>query len=258
MRAPPDRDHPHETVDDDARRERKRRRRNERGAHTLRARPSLARDHGERVLHASLPSIPPAPSNGGDTQDDQDSSTKANSTNDAQGEDAVGKHDSGEPQEGPRPTNAHASSRTKPASAAPRQNETDTQGKADRPIGSSFRSGWSRRNHRHTPEQTRYLEGRFAANPLPDAKEKEEIAKEVGTDKRTVTIWYQNKRARMRRASLSSPVEGSKSRSDDGGSSPIAPKTACARCGACAKREGKKEDVPPTETPSSEVANPDA
>jgi len=55
------------------------------------------------------------------------------------------------------------------------------------------------KRRKHTAEQTRYLEERFVANPLPCSDEKIRIAMRIGTDIRKVNVWYQNKRARQRR-----------------------------------------------------------
>jgi hypothetical protein len=88
--------------------------------------------------------------------------------------------------------------KAKPAISTPRVAEVAHNALAE--SAKSKAEAWSRKNRRHTPEQTRYMEECFAANPLPSPEEKEQIASKVGTDKRTVTIWYQNKRARVKRS----------------------------------------------------------
>jgi hypothetical protein len=56
-----------------------------------------------------------------------------------------------------------------------------------------------RRRHRLKPEETDYLTKEFQNNPKPTRKDIQEIASEIEMSERTVQIWFQNKRAKVRR-----------------------------------------------------------
>ncbi|CAO3686314.1 unnamed protein product [Umbelopsis vinacea] len=56
-----------------------------------------------------------------------------------------------------------------------------------------------RRRHRLKPEETDYLTNEFQNNPKPTRKDIQEIASEIEMSERTVQIWFQNKRAKLRR-----------------------------------------------------------
>jgi Tfp pilus assembly protein FimV len=57
----------------------------------------------------------------------------------------------------------------------------------------------SKRRHRVPPEHLQVLEEVFAAEPFPHAEAKNELALRLGMTKRSITIWFQNKRARLKR-----------------------------------------------------------
>ncbi|KAI8923663.1 homeobox domain-containing protein, partial [Entophlyctis helioformis] len=48
------------------------------------------------------------------------------------------------------------------------------------------------------PEQAEVLIQAFAKNALPDAAQREELAERTGLSARSVQIWFQNRRAKVR------------------------------------------------------------
>ena len=56
-----------------------------------------------------------------------------------------------------------------------------------------------RRRHRLRPEETDYLTEEFEHNPKPTRQKIQEIASDIDVSERTVQIWFQNRRAKLRR-----------------------------------------------------------
>ncbi|GAB5590211.1 Transcription factor [Umbelopsis nana] len=56
-----------------------------------------------------------------------------------------------------------------------------------------------KRRNRLKPEETEYLADKFQSNPKPTRKKIQEIAADMNINERTVQIWFQNKRAKLRR-----------------------------------------------------------
>lgn len=53
---------------------------------------------------------------------------------------------------------------------------------------------------RATPEQIAYLEASFNNNPMPNCKIREVIAQRIGMSERSIQIWFQNRRAKVKLA----------------------------------------------------------
>lgn len=53
---------------------------------------------------------------------------------------------------------------------------------------------------RATPEQIAYLEASFNNNPMPNCKVREVIAQRIGMSERSIQIWFQNRRAKVKLA----------------------------------------------------------
>jgi hypothetical protein len=70
-----------------------------------------------------------------------------------------------------------------------------------------------KRRHRVPPGHLQVLEEVFAAEPFPHAEAKDVLARRLGMTKRSITIWFQNKRARLKRSDneTSSPIKKNKS-----------------------------------------------
>ncbi|KAJ9084449.1 hypothetical protein DSO57_1024349 [Entomophthora muscae] len=51
---------------------------------------------------------------------------------------------------------------------------------------------------RATPEQQAFLESAFASNPSPNCKVRENMAQRVGMSERSIQIWFQNRRAKVK------------------------------------------------------------
>jgi Homeodomain len=56
-----------------------------------------------------------------------------------------------------------------------------------------------RQRHRLRPEETDFLAEEFQYNPKPNRQKIQEIASDIDVSERTVQIWFQNRRAKLRR-----------------------------------------------------------
>ncbi|ORY45911.1 homeobox, partial [Rhizoclosmatium globosum] len=61
------------------------------------------------------------------------------------------------------------------------------------------RSDGRRKRVHPTSEQQRLLEAFFAENPKPNSKRRLEISEAVNINVRSVQIWFQNRRTRLKR-----------------------------------------------------------
>eukprot|EP00164_Ancoracysta_twista_P001475 GFYU01001925.1.p1 GENE.GFYU01001925.1~~GFYU01001925.1.p1 ORF type:complete len:604 (-),score=184.61 GFYU01001925.1:301-2112(-) len=88
--------------------------------------------------------------------------------------------------------------------AAPRKIEvpSDSGGKSDEDDGGNMTpSGKNpRKRHRTTPEQLEILERSFKNDHMPNEQARFQIASQIGMSPRSVQIWFQNKRAKVKRA----------------------------------------------------------
>lgn len=68
---------------------------------------------------------------------------------------------------------------------------------------------------RVTPHQLKQLERVFASETHPSRGSREELARELGMELKSVTIWFQNKRQSIKRSVLSNGAPSRTSTSDD-------------------------------------------
>lgn len=68
---------------------------------------------------------------------------------------------------------------------------------------------------RVTPHQLKHLERVFASETHPSRGSREELARELGMELKSVTIWFQNKRQSIKRNILSNGAPSRTSTSDD-------------------------------------------
>lgn len=54
--------------------------------------------------------------------------------------------------------------------------------------------GAKKKRRRTTPGELLILEDAFRRNPLPDQRERQEIARKVAMDQKAIQIWFQNRR----------------------------------------------------------------
>lgn len=62
----------------------------------------------------------------------------------------------------------------------------------------SFDDSRKKKRNRATPEQVAVLESFFYSTPCPNSKQREELANQISMPERSVQIWFQNRRAKMR------------------------------------------------------------
>ncbi|KAJ3325111.1 hypothetical protein HDV06_004867 [Boothiomyces sp. JEL0866] len=70
-----------------------------------------------------------------------------------------------------------------------------------------------KKRQRTSQEQLQALSALFAQNPLPTAKQRQELAAQVGMTPRGVQVWFQNKRQTIKR--MQRPVSPVSERSDE-------------------------------------------
>ncbi|MCD7453702.1 hypothetical protein HAX54_021893 [Datura stramonium] len=63
-------------------------------------------------------------------------------------------------------------------------------------VGESSNS--QRKCHRHDLEQIQRLEASFKACPFPDAKQRNQLSREIGLDPKQIRFWFQNKRTQTK------------------------------------------------------------
>ncbi|KAI8377952.1 homeobox domain-containing protein, partial [Radiomyces spectabilis] len=51
---------------------------------------------------------------------------------------------------------------------------------------------------RTTPEQLAVLEKTFSVNPSPNNRVREQLSRELGMSERSIQIWFQNRRAKVK------------------------------------------------------------
>eukprot|EP00834_Sanchytrium_tribonematis_P000814 NODE_16_length_49026_cov_1.035992.p9 type:complete len:375 gc:universal NODE_16_length_49026_cov_1.035992:35930-34806(-) len=62
----------------------------------------------------------------------------------------------------------------------------------------SFEESRKKKRNRATPEQVAVLESFFYTTPCPNSKQREELATQIHMPERSVQIWFQNRRAKLR------------------------------------------------------------
>ena len=62
----------------------------------------------------------------------------------------------------------------------------------------SFEDPHKKKRNRATPEQVAVLESFFYSTPCPNSKQREDLASQISMPERSVQIWFQNRRAKMR------------------------------------------------------------
>ncbi|OAD01867.1 Homeodomain-like DNA binding domain-containing transcription factor, partial [Mucor lusitanicus CBS 277.49] len=55
-----------------------------------------------------------------------------------------------------------------------------------------------RKRTRATPEQLAVLEKTFNVNPSPNNRVREQLSRELGMSERSIQIWFQNRRAKVK------------------------------------------------------------
>ena len=59
---------------------------------------------------------------------------------------------------------------------------------------------------RVTPEQLAVLEREFECGMIPDLETRERLARQLGFTERRVQVWFQNRRAKMKKDNHSTPI----------------------------------------------------
>ncbi|KAI8982627.1 hypothetical protein BDB01DRAFT_793462 [Pilobolus umbonatus] len=72
-----------------------------------------------------------------------------------------------------------------------------------------YPSNGTRKRTHLKPSQVAVLQESFVTNTLPDASMRSYLANELGVSERTIQIWFQNRRAKVRKLEVSSPGQSS-------------------------------------------------
>ncbi|ORX62239.1 homeobox-domain-containing protein, partial [Hesseltinella vesiculosa] len=67
-----------------------------------------------------------------------------------------------------------------------------------------------RKRTRATPEQLAVLEKTFSVNPSPNNRVREQLSRELGMSERSIQIWFQNRRAKVKNMAKRSATAASK------------------------------------------------
>jgi hypothetical protein len=78
-----------------------------------------------------------------------------------------------------------------------------------------------KKRKKYTPEEVEYLESKFQEDPLPDSDTREQMALKLNRDKRSIQIWFQNKRAKLKTSQISNGVVFKQYRAPTGSSNEI-------------------------------------
>lgn len=71
---------------------------------------------------------------------------------------------------------------------------------------SNSSTGTTRKRTRATPEQLTILEKTFAINPSPNSRIREQLARELAMSERSIQIWFQNRRAKVKNVAKKSSM----------------------------------------------------
>ncbi|KAI8333924.1 hypothetical protein BC941DRAFT_473150 [Chlamydoabsidia padenii] len=78
----------------------------------------------------------------------------------------------------------------------PTYNDYIPNTKEDQPT--SYSANQPRKRTRATPEQLSILEKTFSVNPSPNNRVREQLSRELGMSERSIQIWFQNRRAKVK------------------------------------------------------------
>eukprot|EP01122_Echinamoeba_exundans_P009192 TRINITY_DN3188_c0_g1_i2.p1 TRINITY_DN3188_c0_g1~~TRINITY_DN3188_c0_g1_i2.p1 ORF type:complete len:470 (-),score=66.54 TRINITY_DN3188_c0_g1_i2:291-1700(-) len=95
------------------------------------------------------------------------------------------------------------SSTSPPATTSPPSSPSIYQGRRDHSEANLSLVETRKRRHRTTPEQLRILESAYRHERMPSLELREKLAQQLNMTPRRVQIWFQNKRAKDKRARIS-------------------------------------------------------
>jgi hypothetical protein len=95
------------------------------------------------------------------------------------------------------------SSTSPPATTSPPSSPSIYQGRRDHTDANLSLVETRKRRHRTTPEQLRILESAYRHERMPSLELREKLAQQLNMTPRRVQIWFQNKRAKDKRARIS-------------------------------------------------------